>query len=105
MLNKFKALIATVIAVCLITNGHVFAAKKKMSVVTGKIVEVVPSKKEIYVRDEKQDKHEYYFNDHTEIFHGEEKQSFSTLQTGQQVKVTAWVIGKRLDPVKVEVLE
>ncbi len=71
------------------------------SIIQGKIVSVVPAKKEIYVMAGEK-KHEYYFSDTTKIMSQGKEVAFSELKEGQKVKVTAHKVGKRLDPQVVE---
>jgi hypothetical protein len=74
------------------------------SVVEGTIVKVVPMQTEIYVESGGV-KYEYYFNAKTKVSKGEADAAFADLKVGTKVKVTADKKGKRLDPVKVEILE
>lgn len=50
-------------------------------------------------------KHEYYLTEKTEIRKGERVATFEEITKDQKVRVTANKIGKRLDPLKVEILE
>jgi len=79
--------------------------KKEAGVVEieGSISKVVPSKKEIYVKDAAGKKHEFYFTDTTTVTSGGAPTEFSTLKEGTKVKVKAEKHGKRLTPVAVEV--
>lgn len=96
---KFSALISLA---TLVVSTAAFAAE---SVIEGKITKVVPEKREIYVRGKDDGKkHEYYFNDKTEVLKMDAKQEFSALSEGMNVRVTANKKGKRLDPMKVEIL-
>ena len=69
----------------------------------GRIVKVVPEKKEIYVEADGK-KHELYFKENTKLLQNGEAAEFSILTVDQKVKVEAKKVGKRLDPVTVEVL-
>ena len=84
------------------------SAEQRTALIEGKIVEVVPSKKEIYVRND-DGKHEFYFNESTTVSAAGSSESkpaqFADLKTGQRVKVAANKIGKRLDPVSVEIIQ
>lgn len=71
--------------------------------VEGTISKVVPAKKEIYVMAEGK-KHEFYFKDNTELLQNGAPAAFEVLKVDQKVKVEAKKVGKRLDPVKVEIL-
>lgn len=109
LLNKTRILalilcISASICTAVTTPLAAEEASTRTSVIEGKIVKVVPSKKEIYVSNE-QGKHEFYFNPSTQLRHGTDVQEFSALQVGQQVKVTANIIGKRLDPLEVEIVK
>lgn len=72
--------------------------------IEGAIDKVVPEKTEIYVIAEGK-KHEFYFNEKTELTKAGQKVAFDTLKKSMKVKVTADKVGKRLDPLKVEVLD
>lgn len=70
----------------------------------GTIAEVEADKDEIYVQvDDK--KLELYFTEETELMRGEETVEFSELKEGQKVEVKVKKVGKRLDPLKVVILE
>lgn len=69
----------------------------------GKIVKVNPPQREIYVFANGQ-KNEYYFTDQTMVIENGQSAPFSKLIEGQKVRVSAKKIGKRLDPVQVEIL-
>lgn len=71
--------------------------------VEGTVSKVVPEKKEIYVLAEGK-KHEFYFKENTELLQNGAPAEFSALKVDQKVKVGAKKVGKRLDPVKVEIL-
>jgi hypothetical protein len=72
--------------------------------IEGAIDKIVPEKREIYVLSEGK-KHEFYFTEKTEIVKAGQPVSFETLKKSGKVKVTADKIGKRLDPLKVEILD
>lgn len=80
------------------------SAEFKQSVVEGKIVKMVPSEREIYVLSEGK-KYEYYFNKDTKVQDKGQEIRYDNLTEGQSVKVTANQIGKRLDPITVEIVE
>jgi hypothetical protein len=69
----------------------------------GKIVKVNPPQREIYVFSDGQ-KNEYYFTDKTVVIKDGQTAPFSALLEGESVRVSAKKIGKRLDPVEVEIL-
>lgn len=72
--------------------------------IEGKISKIVPSEKEIYVVAEGK-KHEFYFKPTTELmFANGTPAAFTDLKMDQNVKVSAKKVGKKLDPVKVEIL-
>jgi phosphoenolpyruvate-protein kinase (PTS system EI component) len=91
------ALIAAIIA----HTAPVLAAAVTLE---GVIDKVVPEKTEIYVLADGK-RHELYFNEKTEVTQAGQKVAFAILKKSQKVKVTADKVGKRLDPIKVEVLE
>ena len=82
----------------------VSVAQAAEDIVEGIIVKVVPSKKESYVLADGK-KHEYYFSDNTKILAHDKEIAFDELKEGNSVKVTANKIGKRLDPITVEIKE
>lgn len=79
------------------------AAADSLDRFEGKIVEVNPPQREIYVFADGQ-KNEYYFTDQTAIVQNGQKVPFGKLVEGDKVRVSAKKIGKRLDPVEVEIL-
>ncbi|MES2770032.1 MAG: hypothetical protein V4596_12885 [Bdellovibrionota bacterium] len=74
-----------------------------ITTVEGTISKVVPAKKEIYVMAEGK-KHEFYFQENTELVQNGAPAAFDALKVDQKVKVDAKKVGRRLDPVKVEIL-
>ena len=72
--------------------------------VEGVIDKVVPEKTEIYVLADGK-RHEFYFSKKTEISRAGQPVAFEMLKKAMKVKVTADKIGRRLDPLKVEILE
>ncbi len=95
----FVALVST--ALISVFAAPVFAATVTIE---GAIDKVVPEKREIYVLADGK-KHEFYFNDKTEITKAAQAVAFETLKKSMKVKVTADKVGKRLDPLKVELLD
>ena len=87
-------------AVVALSAVSVFAAELT---VEGTISKVVPAKKEIYVMSEGK-KYEFYFRDFTTLTQNGEAKEFDVLKVDQKVKVETKKVGKRLDPVKVEIL-
>lgn len=71
----------------------------------GTIKEVEASKTEIYVETDDDKTLELYFTDETELTRNGETVDFSELETGQNVEVEVEKVGKRLDPISVEILE
>ncbi len=71
---------------------------------TGTITEVNAEEDEIYV-DADGKELELYFIEETELTRGGEPAEFSALEQGQEVEVEVKKVGKRLDPMKVEILE
>ena len=88
------------LAIALLSSASVFAADLS---VEGTISKIVPAKKEIYVMVDGK-KHEFYFKENTELLQNGAPAEFSALKVDQKVKVDAKKVGKRLDPVKVEIL-
>ncbi len=72
--------------------------------VEGPIAKVVARKKEIYVQGPDK-KHEFYFKKDTQLTQGGQPAEFSVLKEGQKVRVTYKLVGKRQDPLKVEILQ
>lgn len=82
----------------------VASAMAKTVTVEGTIDKIVPEKTEIYVLSEGK-KHEFYFSEKTEIVKAGQPVAFSTLKKSDKVKVTADKVGKRYDPLKVELVD
>lgn len=72
--------------------------------VEGPVAKVVAKKKEIYVQGPDK-KHEFYFKPNTELTKGGQPAQFSDLKEGTKVRVTFVKVGKRQDPVKVEIMQ
>ncbi len=71
---------------------------------TGTIEKVKPDEDEIYVDYEGQEL-ELYFTDETQLTRKGEDAEFSALESGQKVEVKVKKVGKRLDPMSVDILE
>jgi hypothetical protein len=71
---------------------------------TGTIKKVKPSEKEIYV-DADGKELELYFIDETKLTQKGKEAKFSALEKGQKVEVKLKKVGKRLDPLAVDILE
>ena len=71
----------------------------------GTITEVNAEEMEIYVETEDGKELELYFTEETELLKDGSMVDFEALEQGQQVEVTVEKVGKRLDPVKVVILE
>lgn len=71
----------------------------------GTIKEVEPEKSEIYVELTDGKVLELYFIEETELTKNGEATDFSTLKEGQKVEIEVKKVGKRLDPLKVKILE
>lgn len=71
----------------------------------GKIEKVKPEETEIYVTTEDGNKLELYFTEETKLMRNGEEVDFSTLSKDQKVQVEVEKVGKRLDPIKVKILE
>lgn len=82
-------------------SASAFAAD--LTTIEGTISKVVPEKKEIYVVAEGK-KHEFYFKENTELTQNGTPAEFTALKVDQKVKVDAKKVGRRLDPVKVDIL-
>ena len=71
----------------------------------GTIKKIEADKSEIYVDLLDGKTIELYFIDETELTQNGEVVAFSTLTVGQKVEVQVKKVGKRLDPLKVKILE
>lgn len=78
--------------------------KKQEMTVEGPIAKLVAKKKEIYVQGPEKT-HEFYFKPTTTLMKDGQNVDFSTLAEGMKVRVTYVMVGKRTDPVKVEVIQ
>lgn len=99
-MNMKKA--ASILALALLSLTS--TARSEVITVEGVIDKVVPEKTEIYVLAGGK-KHEFYFTSKTEIVKAGAPIAFDVLKKSAKVKVTADKIGKRLDPLKVELLD
>ena len=72
---------------------------------TGTINKVEPDKREIYVNTDQDKTLELYFTDETKLMRQGNTVAFAELQKGQKVRVTVERVGKRLDPIAVEIME
>lgn len=101
---RTRSMVSNLAGALLISS--VFASVSHAVVVTveGAIDKVVPEKREIYVLADGK-KNEFYFTDKTEIVKNGAPVSFDALKKSRKVKVTADKVGKRLDPLKVELLD
>jgi len=72
---------------------------------SGKIKKVVPEETEIYVTTDDNKELELYFTDETTLTRDGNNVEFSELSEGQEVEVKVEKVGKRLDPIKVKILE
>ena len=72
---------------------------------SGTIKKVETDKREIYVTTEDDKTLELYFTDETTLTRQGSPVEFSVLQAGQKVQVTVERVGKRLDPVSVNIME
>jgi len=70
----------------------------------GTIVEVEPSKDEIYVETDDGKTLELYFTEETTLTENNEEVSFSVLEENDKVEVDVKKTGKRLDPLSVKIL-
>lgn len=69
----------------------------------GTVKEVEPDKTEIYVETTDGKTLELYFTDQTTLTQNGEPVEFSALQEGQTVEVEVEKVGKRLDPLSVDI--
>jgi len=72
---------------------------------TGTITEVNAEEDEIYVETDDGQELELYFIEKTKLTQGGETTEFSTLEKGQTVEVEVEKVGKRLDPLSVDIKE
>ena len=98
---KINSAASAILGCFLMHSTSAFAA---VVTIEGVVDKVVPEKTEIYVLADGK-RHEFYFNDKTEVIQAGHKVTFAVLKKAQKVKVTADKVGKRLDPIKVELLE
>ncbi len=71
----------------------------------GTVKKVVPAEKEIYLETTDGKTLELYFTDETQLTQNGESVEFSALKEGQTVTVNINKVGKRLDPLSVEIKE
>ncbi|HET8753368.1 MAG TPA: hypothetical protein VFM59_03335 [Salinimicrobium sp.] len=71
----------------------------------GTIDKVEADKNEIYVSTADDKTLELYFTDETELTQNGSPVEFSALEVGQNVRVQVEKVGKRLDPISVEILD
>ncbi len=98
---KIKLAVTAILTSLIMHSTSAFAA---IVTIEGVVDKVVPEKTEIYVLADGK-RHEFYFNEKTELTQAGQKVAFQVLKKSQKVKVTADKVGKRLDPIKVELLE
>ncbi len=70
---------------------------------TGTISEVNAGEREIYVKTPDNKTLELYFTDATNLTQNGTPVEFSALQKGQTVEVTVEKVGKKLDPIRVDI--
>ena len=71
----------------------------------GTIQEVNAAESEIYVKTDDEQTLELYFIEGTELVRDTTAVPFDSLETGQKVRVEVEKVGKRLDPLRVEIIE
>lgn len=71
----------------------------------GTIKEVEADNNEIYVSTADDKTLELYFTEDTKLTQGGSPVEFSALEEGQNVRVQVEKVGKRLDPISVEIVE
>ena len=96
-----KKLLALALALLTLNTAPATAATDTALSIEGKVVTVVAAKKEIYVSADGK-KYEFYFKDDTKLTQAEKVVPFSELSEGANVKVTYRLIGKRTEPIAVE---
>ena len=69
----------------------------------GKVVEVKPDEKEIYVKTEEDKTLELYFTDSTKLTQSGSPVEFSALKKDSKVEVTVEKMGKKLNPLAVKI--
>jgi len=72
---------------------------------TGTVDEVEAAKTEIYVKTDDGKTLELYFTEETSLSRAGETVDFSVLEEGMAVEVEVEKVGKRLDPISVEIME
>jgi hypothetical protein len=92
--------LALSLTIALLSSATVFAANLTME---GKITKVETDEKEIYVLVDGK-KHELHFKENTELLQNGAPAAYSALKVDQKVKIDAKKVGKRLDPVRIEIL-
>ena len=70
---------------------------------SGKVVEIEPDEREIYVELEDGKTIELYFTDSTSLTQGGKKAEFSQLKKDSDVKVKVEKMGKKLNPLAVKI--
>lgn len=71
----------------------------------GVVAKVVPEEEEIYVNLDDGKKIELYFKENTLLMRDTLEVPFSELAVDQRISVEVLKVGKRLDPIKVEIIE
>ena len=71
----------------------------------GVVKEVEAEKSEIYVETADNKTLELYFTEQTQLTQNGQTVDFSSLQEGQNVEVEVEKVGKRLDPISVNILD
>ncbi|MCA1761799.1 MAG: hypothetical protein ABR574_04175 [Cryomorphaceae bacterium] len=104
MKNLFNVLAIAIFALSFASCGEQTDAVES-GVYEGTIDKVEPAKTEIYVKTADDKTLELYFTEATLLTKNGEKVAFDALEKGQKVEVEIEKIGKRLDPISVEILE
>jgi cold shock protein len=100
LLKLFLAAIMIVMISCGAQTNMVESGEHQCTV-----KKVVPAEKEIYVETVDGKTLELYFTDETQLTQNGESVEFSALKEGQTVTVHIKKVGKRLDPLSVEIKE
>lgn len=104
MKNSLMVLVILVALVAMVSCGKQTAVVES-GTYQGTIQKVEPEKTEIYVELTDGRVIELYFTDQTTLTQNGESVEFSALAKGQTIEVKVEKVGKRLDPISVEIKE
>lgn len=103
-MKNFKALALALIALVVLSCNDSTDVVES-GTYEGTIKKVEADKSEIYVQTEDDKTLELYFTDETQLTQNGKKVEFSVLKKDQKVEVEVEKVGKRLDPISVNVLK